>query len=93
MAPTPYSHPQWRPLRLRILERDGHACQIQGDRCTHDASDVDHIIPWQEGGSWFDPANLRAACPPCNRARGPRRMAAMARLNTRPDVVTPSREW
>jgi 5-methylcytosine-specific restriction endonuclease McrA len=93
MAPTanPYGGP-WPKVRHAILERDTHTCQIQGPKCTTEATDVDHIIPWQEGGAWYDPDNLRAACAKCNRSRGPRRMAAMARINVQA-ATTPSRDW
>ena len=91
MASHPY-HGPWPTVRATILERDNHACQIRGTKCGGRATDVDHIIPWQEGGAWYDPLNLRAACPACNRARGPQRMAAMAKLNRQPSTA-PSRNW
>lgn len=68
MANYPYCWP-WPKIRRQVLERDHYQCQIQGPRCTHVATDVDHIISWLEGGAPFDPANLRAACPTCNRGR------------------------
>lgn len=83
---TPYSNSAvWEPLRLVILERDGWVCQIRGPRCLVDADTVDHIIPWRYGGAWYDPANLRAACQPCNldRARKPGVSVGS----------TPSRDW
>ena len=74
---------RWRAVRLRILERDGYVCQIRGPLCEGRANEVDHIIPWRQGGAVYDPSNLRAACKRCNggrvfRAIGDRR---------------PSREW
>lgn len=67
---TPYRSKLWKPLRLRILARDGNACQIRGARCTRIAEDVDHIWSWRLGQQyWFDETNLRAACKRCNRAR------------------------
>jgi 5-methylcytosine-specific restriction protein A len=92
MATTPYRSRLWPPTRLAVLERDHYRCRIRGPGCTSNATDADHIIPWQEGGSWFGMANLRAACAHCNRGRGPRRMAAMAKLNRQP-AATPSRDW
>jgi 5-methylcytosine-specific restriction endonuclease McrA len=63
-------HAHWRnKLRPRILARDGYVCQIKGPGCTGEATEVDHIVPWLEGGDWFNEANLRAACTHCNRAR------------------------
>ena len=63
-----YSGP-WRRIRAQVLERDGGLCQIRGPRCTGTATAVDHIVPVQSGGPWFDPANLRACCVTCNNGR------------------------
>ena len=38
-------------------------------KCTGRAVEVDHIISWRSGGSWFDPTNLRASCRACNIGR------------------------
>ena len=59
----------YRALRAWVLDRDNHRCQIKGPRCTTVATTVDHIEPRAEGGAVVDPANMRAACVPCN-ARG-----------------------
>lgn len=59
----------WTRLRLAILDRDGHTCQIAGPGCTHYATHVDHITSVKHGGT-NDPANLRAACVHCNTSRG-----------------------
>ena len=60
---------RWQTVRKRILERDGHTCQIRAPKCTIHATHVDHIIPVTQGGPWWDPDNLRAACAPCNYSR------------------------
>jgi 5-methylcytosine-specific restriction endonuclease McrA len=86
-ASTPYHDKRWKPLRLRILRRDGRICQIQGPRCTGTANEADHIIGWRVGGAWFDEANLRASCKPCNSGR-----QRIIRVDTRIDD-TPSRDW
>ena len=86
-ARTPYSDARWPSLRKRILARDGHICRIRGPRCTGKATSVDHITPVVLGGSWFDPANLRAACQRCNSSR-----FTPVAVDTRP-ASTPSREW
>jgi 5-methylcytosine-specific restriction enzyme A len=78
----PYDHPVWREVRVAVLDRDGGVCQIRGPRCLLDASDVDHVVPWRSGGSWFDLENLRAACERCNRGR-----------TRRPVERRPSRVW
>ena len=56
----------WATVRKQILARDAHTCQIQGPRCTTHANTVDHIIPVNQGGPWWDPDNLRATCRNCN---------------------------
>ena len=61
----------WRTIRRLVLDRDGGVCQIRGEGCTTVATNVDHIVAQADGGS-HDPANLRAACEHCNKARGAR---------------------
>lgn len=92
MADHPYGSPAWRAVRPVVLQRDGHRCQLQLPGCTGRATHVDHIIPWSEGGAWFDPTNLRAACEHCNTRRGAARIHSMAKLN-RQAAQAPSREW
>jgi 5-methylcytosine-specific restriction protein A len=89
---NPYHCSPWKTIRLKILHRDGHVCQIRGPGCKVHATHVDHVIPWSEGGPWFDPGNLRAACSTCNVVARNRRLAAMARLNRQP-APRPSPEW
>lgn len=59
----------WPRVRKTILERDAHLCQIRSPKCTGHATHVDHIIPTTQGGAWWDPDNLRAACATCNYSR------------------------
>lgn len=68
MAKPQYSGP-WQRLRKQILNRDQYLCQIQAPRCTTHATHVDHIQPVTDGGAWWDPNNLRAACKNCNLGR------------------------
>jgi 5-methylcytosine-specific restriction endonuclease McrA len=92
-----YGARAWRAVRLVVLARDGHLCRIQGPRCTLNATEVDHIVRPEDGGAWYDPANLRASCGPCNRGRrvvgfGQRLVGGVVLGRpTRP--VPPSREW
>lgn len=62
------------PKRRRILERDGHACQVCGNAAGaefHDAPGrratltIGHIVPVARGGQ-DDDDNLRAECQRCN---------------------------
>ena len=68
MAKPQYSGP-WQRIRKTILQRDLHTCQIQSPNCTQHATQVDHIVPVHQGGAWYDPTNLRAACANCNNQR------------------------
>lgn len=69
---TVVSTTAWKQLRLDILDRDGHQCQIQyPGRCTGRATTVDKIQPAARRPDLaLDPDNLRAACRPCNEHKG-----------------------
>ena len=58
---------QWRNIRERVLERDGHRCRYCGALATH----VDHVVPVVRGGASHD-SNLAAACRTCNLEKGAR---------------------
>jgi 5-methylcytosine-specific restriction endonuclease McrA len=62
-------------------------CQIRGPHCLGTANTADHIIGWRHGGAWFDKANLRASCQPCNNGR----ITPVAVDRT--TVTAPSRDW
>lgn len=65
-------HPRgnaFEPTRQLVLARDGRRCQLRLDGCVGHADQVDHIVRVIDGGG-DEPANLRAACGPCNRKRG-----------------------
>lgn len=59
--------------RSSILRRDGHRCAYRGSSpvCVTRATSVDHVLPRSRGGG-DDPANLVAACLPCNQLKGDR---------------------
>jgi 5-methylcytosine-specific restriction protein A len=78
----------WASVRRMVLARDRWLCQMRGAGCTGHATEVDHIVPVAQGGSWYDLRNLRAACATCNRSAG-----AMARQGRVPVVYKPSRQW
>lgn len=107
MAKDPRTSYVWKTkIRPAILDRDGHACQIRGPKCTTRATVVDHVLPLSLGGDPFDPVNLRAACVACNSGRRlgqpgraprpPLRRAAYAFATQHDDVPFypgPSRNW
>ena len=68
----------WKRIRVKVLQRDGHRCQIRGPGCTSHATQVDHILNTAAGGAELDPANLQSACASCN-ARKAQREATKAR--------------
>lgn len=68
----------WRKIRAAVLARDGWRCYW----CGRPAATVDHLIARARGGD-DNPANLVAACTPCNSSRGARMRPASA----------PPREW
>lgn len=72
----------YRRLRLLVLDRDRHECQIRGPRCTRYATQVDHIVARCDGGAVYDPTNLRAACAACNGWRAAERTNARRYLTT-----------
>jgi 5-methylcytosine-specific restriction endonuclease McrA len=54
-----YKSARWQTLRRRIL-RDHPVCQHPG--CTQPATEIDHIIPIEDGGAKYHPMNLQALC-------------------------------
>ena len=80
--PTATNPRRWGILRRRILNRDGWRCRTCGKA---GRLEVDHVIPVQAGGDWWDPANLQTLCRPCH-------FAKTATENANPD--SPERaEW
>lgn len=73
----------WATRRLRVLRRDGYACQHRDDphapKCLAPASEVDHI----ERGDDHAEANLRAICTRHHKAKT-QAEAIAARLRRRP---------
>ena len=59
----------WPVIRRQVLERDGYQCQLRyAVICIGRASQVDHIVQPEAGGSnALD--NLRAVCVRCHRRR------------------------
>ena len=80
MTKKPYN-PLWRQVRRQVPNRDEYRCQEQGERCQGIADEIDHIVPWREGGAKYDMANLRASGKRCNVGR------ANSRRNTLADIT------
>ena len=66
---VPYKTAAWQAARSQVLARDKGRCQIKGPKCSGAGTDVDHIKPWRDGGSWYALSNLRLACKSCNSSR------------------------
>ena len=86
--PPPLQSPNG-PLRQAIYQRDGGHCRLRLPGCTQTPTDLDHIISPEQGGEWFDPNNLRAACSHCNSARS----NPDSRHNQTTTPTTPTRHW
>jgi hypothetical protein len=60
--------PQWQALRMKVMMRDEHLCQLKYPECTGQAQDVDHKDDNWENNSL---GNLQAVCKAChNRKSG-----------------------
>ena len=66
---------RWRRLSKAIVQRDGGWCQLRYEKCRSRATTADHIVRPEEGGAFWDPANLQAACVSCNVAKRNRLLA------------------
>ncbi|WP_239655210.1 HNH endonuclease [Mycobacterium riyadhense] len=67
----------WKQQRAKALHRDNGTCQIRGPRCTIVATQVDHRISVENGGT-DDLSNLDSACAQCHNDKT-QREAAQAR--------------
>jgi 5-methylcytosine-specific restriction endonuclease McrA len=74
--------PRYRAIRAWVLIRDGGLCQIHGPKCSHYATEVDHVVPRVDGGDVFDPSNMRASCKACNGWRAAKRTNDRRRYRT-----------
>ncbi len=75
---------QWRKIRQRILNRDGHTCQA----CGMDGNSVDHIVPRSAGGTDED-WNLQTLCTSCNSSKGGRFFNSTPTPLTLPGLISP----
>ena len=93
MTKKPYNS-QWRQVRRQVLNRDEYRCQVRGEHCQGIADEVDHLLPWREGGAKYDMANLRASCKRCNVGRANSRRNTLADMALRAkDIPPPSQLW
>lgn len=54
---------EWRQVKRSVRSRDGYKCNLcEGEENLH----VHHIVPVSEGGSKFDPMNLKTLCRSCH---------------------------
>ena len=60
-------------VRVSVLHRDGYKCLFCGCSAKQVQLEVDHIVPFSQGGS-NDPRNLQTLCFDCNRGKGARRL-------------------
>ena len=56
---------QWEAVRRVVLDRDGWRCQ----RCGSYGHEVDHVVPVEQGGAMYDPANCQVLCRGCHIAK------------------------
>lgn len=87
-----YRTQAWRDVRAMVLARDGYRCQMRLDGCQGAAplrgGHANHKISPIDGGAFFDPRNLEAACAHCNSLDANRKK----RHRNRP-TPPPSRQW
>lgn len=84
-----YGSGKWKKLRLAILNRDAHLCQVCLERdVLTEANTVDHIAPrYKEKASFFNPNNLRAICKECHRTKTQQEAQEAKGHTAKPDFV------
>lgn len=62
---------RWRRLRLRIFDAANWRCA----KCGGLARELDHKVPVERGGAWWDESNLQPLCTACHhtKSRGEQR--------------------
>ena len=80
--------PHWPTIRLHILTRDHHTCQLHYPDCTTTATEVDHITPATNNGT-DHPTNLHAVCTNCHATKTGREARATQPNRQRPAETHP----
>ncbi len=60
-------------IRVSVLHRDGYKCVFCGRNAKQVELEVDHIVPFSQGGS-NNFSNLQTLCFDCNRGKGSRHL-------------------
>ena len=87
-----YGIPAWRKLTREIQARDHWQCQY----CGRPSWCADHVLRPDQGGSFWDPSNLVAACRSCNTGRRygdawvPPRLRSSSPSSVRPVAFRPA---
>lgn len=72
----------------RVFTRDGGICQINGEGCDVQATQIDHVVNFKAGGS-HAMSNLQAVCDTCHKRKtakeAARAWAKVKRAATHPD--------
>jgi len=75
-----------RSLRVRILDRDKHTCQLCGAKAPDVPLHVDHIVPIAKGGRSVE-ENLHVLCAACNVGKSSRLLQSFKRVRRRPGQI------
>jgi len=70
----------WNYIRRTIRRRDHYTCVLCGNR----GREVDHIVELVDGGSWWEPSNLRTLCTPCHKTKTAKMRKTRAKTHTSP---------
>ena len=63
---TVYNSTQWKNLRRQILELNPDCNGYPEGICHNGATEVDHVLPVEDGGDPFDETNLQPLCKRCH---------------------------
>ena len=76
-----YKWAAWQALRRQQLEGAPLCKACEGRGVITAATDVDHIVPWTDRATFFDPTNLQSLCRSCHSGKTMRE--SVARLPAR----------